>query len=361
MDAYEETNERIDNGEIVFDKFTFYSACEFKKLPELDWRIDEILPTNCLASIHGVSGIGKSFLCLDMAAAVANGEPWFGHETKPCRVVYLALEGQAGIRRRVAAWEKHRNAKFPTSVSFIFDSFQLNEDKDPVILGFQIKQEGGAGLIIIDTLNRAAPNADENRSSDMGNIITGASNLQKMTGASVVLVHHPGKDVTKSLRGHSSLYAALDTVIELVKDGNVIIWRTAKSKDGESNLAHGFTLRIIDIGVSAKGTPIRSCVVQEVEGYTPTQQNSEPTGANQKLVLEAVRSALCEHNIQSVIEGDNWKEGLPFDDLLNQAAATLIHIDQKHRKSRVKEAMNALIRQGHLAVLNDRVCNPPND
>ena len=38
------------------------------------------------------------------------------------------------------------------------------------------------GVVIIDTLNRAAPEADENSSADMGKILKGAKELQRRIG-----------------------------------------------------------------------------------------------------------------------------------------------------------------------------------
>lgn len=358
MSEYNSAEARVRSGEVAVSKFTFYTARDFPDMPEMEWRIDDVLPTFGLASVYGPSGAGKTYLCLDMAAAVARGDNWFGHAIKPCPVVYVALEGQAGIRRRVTAWEKHHQTEYPPTVRFVFDTFIVNKIEDPFFLAMQIIHDCRAGLIFIDTLNRAAPDADENRSSDMGEIISGATMLQKETGATVVLIHHPGKDVTRSLRGHSSLYAALDTVIEVTKDGNVIRWRTEKSKDGDSDIAHGFSLVPVEIGVSSTGKLIQSCVVQEVEGYTPSQQSHEPTGANQRVILESAKQSFLQHKLQIGIEDDDWKPGLPFDDLLSQVTDSLAHIDPKHRKSRAKDALNALIRQGHLVVRDGRVDSP---
>jgi hypothetical protein len=337
--------------------FTFYSASEFPDLPEMTWLVDDVLPTVGLASVYGPSGVGKSFLCLDLVAAVADSSVWFGHPTQACNVVYIVLEGQAGFRRRVNAWELHHGCPFPDNASFIFDQFVVNTLEHPYKLAKQIEERGGAGLIVIDTLNRASPGADENSSVNMGEIIAGATMLQTQTGGLVLLVHHPGKDITRSLRGHSSLFAALDTVIEVAEDGNVIKWRTAKSKDGESNLAHGFKLIPVEVGKSTSGKVIQSCVVQEVEDYTPSQVGNEPTGANQRISLEAAKQSLLQQKLQIGLEED-WKEGLPFEDLLDQVTDSLAHLDPKHRKSRAKDALNALIRQGYLVTRDGRVDCP---
>ena len=85
------------------------------------------------------------------------------------------------------------------------------------------------GVVCIDTLNRAAPGADENSSQDMGLIIEAAKALQMALGGLVLLVHHTGKDAGKGLRGHSSLFAALDAAIEVSRDGDSRAWAVAKT------------------------------------------------------------------------------------------------------------------------------------
>lgn len=188
-------------------------------------------------------------------------------------VIYIALEGQAGCRHRVKAWEAHHGRPFPSGVRFVFDDFHINQLEEPRKLGLKILKGNGSGdycepsLVIIDTLNRAAPGSDENSCADMNGILAGATMLKMTTGAAVLLIHHPGKDATRGLRGHSSLHAALDAVVEVDNDGEVIRWRLVKSKDGESGISHGFKLKTVEFGIGSNGKPRKSCVVESVEGY----------------------------------------------------------------------------------------------
>ena len=88
-------------------------------------------------------------------------------------------------------------------------------------------------VVFLDTLNAATSGLDENSSRDMGEILEAAKTLQRLTGGLVVLVHHSGKDASKGLRGHSSLLAALDAVIEVGRNGDARYWRMSKSKESE--------------------------------------------------------------------------------------------------------------------------------
>jgi hypothetical protein len=242
--------------------------------------------------MYGASGSGKSFLALDLCAAVAEGLDWFGRRVKRAPVVYVVLEGEAGFRQRVRAWERHHGRQLPPSLRFIFQPFDLRGADDVAHLVNAVTATVGSGaLVLIDTLNRAAPAADENSSADMGAIIDGAKAVQAQIGGLTLLVHHSGKDETKGLRGHSSLLAALDAAIEVKRPNGGREWRTFKTKDESDETAHPFRLEVLEIGAHDDGDPITSCVV--VPDETPARvRPSLPQGPTQKLVYEALGSEL---------------------------------------------------------------------
>ena len=134
---------------------------------------------------------------------------------------------------------------------------------------------GAGGLVILDTQNRAAPGADENSSVDMGNIIAAAKRLQNLTGGLVLLVHRTGKDTTKGLRGHSSLYAALDGAIEVNKTDSRREWSVAKSKDDETGTVHVFKLEIVTVAHDDESEEITSCVAVPDESVDAVKRRRE--------------------------------------------------------------------------------------
>lgn len=72
----------------------------------LQWIIKGWLPANCTAMVFGESGVGKTFVSLDLACCVATGTQWHDKKTASGTVVYLAGEGNYGIRQRVASWAR---------------------------------------------------------------------------------------------------------------------------------------------------------------------------------------------------------------------------------------------------------------
>lgn len=142
--------------------------------------------------------------------------------------------------------------------------------------------------MIIDTLNRAAPGADENSSVDMGRIIAAAKKLQTLIGGLVLLVHHSGKDSSKGLRGHSSLHAALDGAVEVIKTDNRREWSVAKSKDDATGDAHPFKLEFVTVGIDDDGDTITSCVAIPDESSESIQRKRITLGANQKIARDVL-------------------------------------------------------------------------
>lgn len=65
--------------------------------------IEHWLDQGTMSVIYGESNAGKTFVMLDMAWAVACGQPWHDCETHGSLVVYVAAEAGGSARRRVKA------------------------------------------------------------------------------------------------------------------------------------------------------------------------------------------------------------------------------------------------------------------
>jgi KaiC/GvpD/RAD55 family RecA-like ATPase len=249
-------------------RYRLRTAAELAALPPVRWLVRGVLPAEGLAAMFGASGSGKTFLALDLAGAVAEGRPWFTYRVNAAQVVYLGLEGEAGLSQRVQAWERHNRRAPPEGLRFVVSQpFDMLQAEDVAELAEACRAAGaGGGLVVVDTLNRAALGVDENSSQDMGRIIEAAADMQRRIGGLVLLIHHAGKDQSKGMRGHSSLHAALDAAIEVRREGEAREWRVAKSKDGRDAESIAFRLEVVTLGVEPDGAVTTSCaVVEEAE------------------------------------------------------------------------------------------------
>ena len=126
----------------------------------------------------------------------------------------------------------------------------------------------------------------------MGALIDAAKALQAKLSGVVLLIHHTGKDAAKGLRGHSSLHAALDAAIEVIRNEERREWRIAKAKDDADSLGHPFRLEVMEIGTDEDGELITSCVVVEDELPAAGRLPRIPKGGNQRIVWDALGELL---------------------------------------------------------------------
>ena len=324
-------------------RYKLLQASDIQQLPSMEWRVKGVFPARGFGAVYGPSGSGKSFLVLDLAAAIARGEPWFGRKTKAATVVYVALEGEAGLKNRLAAWEKKRGYPAPAELLVVIQPFKLSELRDVKDLASVIPE---GSVTIIDTLNRAAPTADENSSKDMGEILEASKALCARTNGLVILVHHTGKEVGKGARGHSSFFAALDGAIEVTRTTVGRAWNVAKSKDGEDGNNTPFRLEVHDLGVDADGDSVTSCTVEPEHGQL--FKKPEPKGAQQKVAYSAIKASLQ----QSTVKG---KGGCGASSCVSVAAAIaavaakLTTVDSHRRRNQARTLLTALTNGAYLA------------
>jgi hypothetical protein len=324
-------------------RYKLLGADELRDLPPLAWRVRGVLPAVGLAALYGPSASGKSFLAFDMAAAIAEGQRWFDCRVEAAPVVYAALEGEAGFKLRAQAWEVSRGRALPDGLRMMLQPFKLTDGQD--VLDLAAVVPAGA-VVVLDTLNRSAPTADENSSRDMGEILEAAKTLQTLTRGLVLLVHHTGKNAAAGLRGHSSLFAAMDAAIEVSRDGDRREWKVAKSKDGQDGTAHPFKLQVETLGVEETGEAITSCVVLRDTAAQDVRAVKLPQGGNQRVVLDALRPLFKD--------GTTGKPGAPplrpcieLEAAITAAASKLTCPTDK-RTSRTREAITGLVARGVL-------------
>lgn len=324
-------------------RFRLLDRAAIMAQPPLRWRLKGIFPETGIGAIYGPSASGKSFLGLDLGISVALGNAWFGHRSYAAPVTYIMLEGEGALRNRVHTWEKHNQKQVPSGFTAMAQPFELADSAQVDELGALVPS---GGVVIIDTLNRATPGLDENSSQDMGLILAGMKRLQEITGGLVVVVHHTGKDVSKGLRGHSSLFAALDGVIEVERSATSRCWSAAKVKDGEDGKQVPFKLHVIDLGTDSDGDPIVSCAVGPDTGAI--FKVKEPTGTNQRAALKAIQRALSASTTIGQAGAPQTSPCVTLDAAIAEAALALPAVEKKRRAARAREAVQGLIGSGHL-------------
>ena len=299
-----------------------------------------------LTMIAGPSGSGKSTFQLHLGAALLNAKQVFGHTIpKRARFLYVNLEGD--LKHRLEAIESHHPGwSFPTpDAIFLTRQWKLNDRESVESLALHVNEAGGVDVIFIDTLNRAIPGSDENLSTDMGEVIAHSNLLIKLTGAAVVLTHHTGKAKEKGPRGHSSLYAALDTclMVDQAESGMRTV-ELVKTRQGRGGKKYCFSIENIDLGEDDYGLPIVGPALTEVEG-TPEVEKAATAPSLTPQQQEA-QVALSLHMLNG-LDGEPL-EGISRDEALEVVKVAFSAVSSKHRSTRAREAIDALIEAGKL-------------
>jgi hypothetical protein len=217
------------------------------------------------------------------------------------------------------------------------------------------------GLLVVDTLNRAASGADENSVVDMGAIIAAAKGQQSKLGGLVLLVHHSGKDTTKGLRGHSSLHAALDAAIEVSRTDDRRDWRIAKAKDGDDGAAHPFSLERVEIGEHDDGEPMTSCVVVAGEHKAEFRRVLPPKSGNMRVIWDALGELLRQAgDVRPANAPDRLPLGRPAVglDAAIEGTRERLACDAKRRTERAQQALTGLQAKGLIVIDGGYVWTP---
>ncbi|WP_440114896.1 AAA family ATPase [Acidovorax sp. BL-A-41-H1] len=327
-------------------EFGLLTRADVQAEPSAIPLIHGLISKGQLVMIAGPSGSGKSVFQLHLGAALLNGPVVFGHAIpKRARMLYVNLEGD--LKPRLEAIEQHHPGwSFPApDAMFLTRPWRLNDRDSVEDLANHVNQAGGVDVIFIDTLNRATPGSDENLSTDMGMVIAHANLLINLTGAAVVLTHHTGKAKERGPRGHSSLYAALDTclMVDETESGMRMV-ELVKTRQGPGGKKYYFTIENIALGEDDYGLPIVGPALMEVEG-SPEVEKAATAPALTPQQKEALL-ALTLH-MQNGLNGEPL-EGVSRDEALEVVKAAFSAVSSKHRSTRAREAIDALIEAGRL-------------
>ena len=170
---------------------------------------------------------------------------------------------------------------------------------------------------------------NENSSEDMGAFITQAGKLQEIFECALMVIHHSGKDVTKGLRGHSSLLGAVDTELEIQRldsginsaDSSIVgnaILTVSKQKDGADSIQIGIEVVLVEIGTSTLGFEITTSLAirhnQDIAGgNSKAGKNNAGFGLNQRLEMDSLMKVIKAKGSYREVDGTS-RYGVALDD-----------------------------------------------
>jgi hypothetical protein len=252
-----------------------------------------LLPSAGVVVVWGPPKCGKSFWLFDALMHVAlDGWEYRSRRTEHGPVVYISLEGNRALPRRIEAFKQRHKVK-TAPFYLITDPLNLTSDHKQLIA--DVKMQVGNTVpvaIAIDTLNQSLAGS-ESKDADMAAYLRAAVAVNRAFNCLVIVVHHCGYNETRA-RGHSSLYGNTDAVIAVSRDAaDNVVARVEISKDDESGAEVVSRLDVIKIGTDDNGDPIRSCVVEPVEAAAKVPKPVR-LGDKATLALRCLHETLAE-------------------------------------------------------------------
>jgi 5S rRNA maturation endonuclease (ribonuclease M5) len=251
-----------------------------------EYVIAGLLEQNIAAGIVGPPESGKSLVAINMAACVATGKDFHGRAVQQGLVVYLAGEGQNGIRRRLQAIE-HRYrlgladaplfvSKAPASFLDPVEVLRVQEAINSAVNAFQQP----LALLIVDTVIRYLAPGDDNKAQDMAAYLAAVDALRGE--ATAISCHHPGHGDATRARGSSNWRAGLDAEFSIANSGDVVTVTCQKMKDGDRPAPFSFRIeQAPTLAAREDGSPVMSVVIAPTDVVIARK----PTGKNQKNLL----------------------------------------------------------------------------
>jgi hypothetical protein len=279
-------------------RFTFSGGMNLFKPKSIKWLVKNIIEKDSMVMMYGASGSGKSFVAIDLCAAIATGQDYYGNKTEKGKVVYVAGEGKAGLSRRITAWAQRHSGHQDIAENFLLMNgvCVLPDDTQDFIDAL-----GGVEdlrLIVLDTLQRTM-GGDENSTRDMSAYVRAADAIKAAYPNIVVLVvHHTGHAETGRARGSTVLRSSLETEIQVSKSHGVVTVSCTKAKESEEFGAMNFQLKteVLEGWSGDDGEPIASATLHYLDDCdAPAKSNKSSqtaSGKNPKAAMVVLHSLI---------------------------------------------------------------------
>jgi hypothetical protein len=261
--------------------------------------VEDLIPRESLIVVWGPPKCGKSFFVFDLVMHVALRRDYRGKRVEQGTVVYIAAEGELGIKARAAAFRQARMDETGEDPPFYLLTTRLDlvEDIDALIADIKAQLSDEECLVIvIDTLNRTI-RGSESKDDDMGAYRDAADRLRVEFHCAVIIIHHCGVDGTRP-RGHTGLTGACDAQLAVKRDVDKSILVTLElMKDGPEGDMMRAGLEVVDVGRDQYGKPITSCVIEHLDAPAASDRRdkrrklSAPQQRALTLLHEAINTA----------------------------------------------------------------------
>jgi hypothetical protein len=264
--------------------------------------VQRLIPAQSLGILVGSTGAYKTFVTIDIACSSAT-QTNFGEElTQGGFSVLVSGEGGTAIARRVKAWELKNKCEVKDGLLRIDQALNPLDHADYRLLLSAIKSHESrvgkpASLIIFDTLSQCSSGLDENSAGAMSLFLKACNALSRETGATVLLIHHNGKN--SGYRGSGALECNVDFMLTLEKSKTDLSTQLEikKMKDGDTDLVYQIELDLIDLEQKDQfGCKVTSLAVGKLTKKTVTLEKPRAIIDDDRIIIMKLIEEFCSLN-----------------------------------------------------------------
>lgn len=211
----------------------------YKPKPPISYVTQDILLQPSLNIFYGEPGGFKTMLVMDLAMCVVSGQDWLtglpdktpvtSYKCEQSPVLWIDVDNGCDlIERRFKAIGNAHKVSEDSPIRYVsFPPFALN-DSGQVGELVRATEYFKAKLIVFDNLGTISGGVEEN-SSQMIGAMSELRKIAETTRSAIIAIHHTTKK-TKSLRGHSSINAAVDLALLVNRNGDKAIMSSTKTR-----------------------------------------------------------------------------------------------------------------------------------
>jgi hypothetical protein len=289
-------------------RFRLISFQEVRPGLEPNYIVDELVPLAGLVLSWGKQKTFKSFWLLDLMLHVSMGWMYRDRAVRQGTVIYCAFEGGHGFKARIEAMRRHYQIADDVDVPLYVMPGQadLITDERALISDFRTQLgETRPSVVVLDTLNRSLK-GNEN-TEDMTKYVRAAEAIREAFGCVVIIVHHCGYDATHS-RGHTSLPAAVDAELDVVRDEKTLLMvvTVRNMRDGPEGIEVRNRAKIFPLDPDREGRPRSSIVITPDDGGDESALPEARPGRKDvatPIFVEAMRSSVANEGFDHTPDG----------------------------------------------------------
>ena len=250
-----------------FGRLDVLTLADARSAPSRRYILPGLIAPRELSLWWGAPKCGKSFLMLRLAYGLALGMGMWGREPRrPCRVLYVAAEGEGGFAVRLLALADALGDA-GDAFRYIAQRTTVGPPRTDLAAVMDAAKDMGAAVIVLDTLARTFGEGDENAAKDMGGFVAAVDELREATKAHVVVIHHGTKEGGSS-RGSGALVGAADLIVKVERgatEGEPNRARVEAAKDDADGAVLPFRLCPMALPAGEDGAERRTCIAEEAD------------------------------------------------------------------------------------------------